>query len=876
MSKKIKNISVVKAGSNPDIDSDFHTEHREEAIRYVTELYGKDNVANIITFGTLAAKSAFKSLCTIYKVPFKEANQIASLVPGPVEGQDIKLHEIFDETHYRYEDGAEFRNAVSSDKWKDILQGALDIEGKNKSTGVHACGVIISSKPLQDTIPLQVRQEDNKTITQWIYQECEDIGLIKMDFLGLDTVDLIQATVENIIKAGKTPPNMVELIHGDLNDEKIFKMFQDGTSIGVFQFGSDMVRELLQRMQPTEFNDLVACTAIARPGPMGMKSHEKYCDRKNGLEKVDYIHKDFIGSPMEQVLGPTYGLCVFQEQITQIANQIAGMTLQEGDDLRKAMGKKKVELMKSMKPKFINGGIANGYSEEAMVKLWNTIEPFSLYAFNKSHSVAYALDAYQSAYLKVHYPVEFMSAIISQHIKKRDKTLMHIQEARRMGLIVNPPSVNKSSIKIEPDFDDNSWTNINFGLSAIKDIGEKPAEILIKEREDNGSFSSIHDLVKRCTEVGIGKKVILALIYSGACDEFNDNRKAMAEFALEELETQKKNKKKGDSLFDLFNSDEINDKFDNSIKETFSERIANEADFLSIYLTAHPMDNMKGNRKVSLKSINKGIQKGDFNLYASCVSQDVKRGRGRVSYKLDIEDTSGNIVSYVPRDVVARWDKHKAQQQVMKAINSNSNIKDEVWNIAFNPKVVAQPPVEKNEVAQYYISTSNYGTRITNVLPSRQSDNGSLGSLAIIPYPLSLSKEEQKSLFDEKIERLKELSKKYPGDKNLFVSFVPEARKKGIWGDVVNTPAQIFDNELLEVAEEAGLIDKNYRIKYLKSLYKEPLLDINDKNISTEDFEKLHKLYKYNDYDIKIDIYSDDLPYLLDEILGDGNYYLKK
>lgn len=876
MGKKIKKISVVKAGSNPDIDSDFHTEHREEAIRYVTELYGKDNVANIITFGTLAAKSAFKSLCTIYKVPFKEANQIASLVPGPVEGQDIKLREIFDETHYRYEDGAEFRNAVSSDKWKDIIQGALDIEGKNKSTGVHACGVIISSKPLQDTIPLQVRQDDNKTITQWIYQECEDIGLIKMDFLGLDTVDLIQATVENIIKAGKTPPNMVELIHGDLNDKKIFKMFQEGTSIGVFQFGSDMVRELLQRMQPTEFNDLVACTAIARPGPMGMKSHEKYCDRKNGLEKVDYIHKDFIGSPMEKVLGPTYGLCVFQEQITQIANQIAGMTLQEGDDLRKAMGKKKVELMKSMKPKFINGGIKNGYSKEAMVKLWNTIEPFSLYAFNKSHSVAYALDAYQSAYLKVHYPVEFMSAIISQHIKKRDKTLMHIQEARRMGLNVNPPSINKSNIKIEPDFNDNSWTNINFGLSAIKDIGEKPAEELIEEREKNGSFSSIYDLVKRCTEIGIGKKVILALIYSGACDEFNHNRKAMAEFALEELENQKKNKKKGDSLFDLFGSEEINDKFDNNIKETFAERIANEADFLSIYLTAHPMDNMESNRKSLLKTINSGKERGDFNIYASCVSQEVKRGRGRVSYKLDIEDTSGNIVSYVPKEVVSRWDKYRAQQQVMKAIKSNNNIKDEVWDIAFNPKIIAQQPVGKNEIAQYYLSRTGYGTRITNVLPARQSDNGSLGSLAIIQYPLSLSREEQKEFFDNKINKLSELSKKYPGDKNLFVSFVPEARKKELWGNIANTPAQIFDNEILVEAEEAGLIDKKYRINYLKSLYKAPLLDINNKDISSDDFEKLHKLYKYNDYNIKIDIYAEDLMYKLDEILGDGNYYLKK
>ena len=392
MAKKIASIKVIKPGASPDIDSDFHTEHRTRAIEYVTELYGRDNVSNIVTFGTMAAKGALKGMCTIYEVPFKEANELASLIPGAEEGVELTLADIFNPEHPRYNDSEDFRQAVSAPRWKPILEGALAVEGKNKNVGVHACGIIISSKKLTDTIPLQVRKDDNRVITQWTYQECESLGLIKMDFLGLDTVDLIQASVENIMKNGKDAPNMTTLIHGDLADKLVYELFQQGETIGIFQFGSDMVRELLLRMKPTEFNDLAACTAVARPGPMGMLSHTKYADRKNGLEEIDYVHPDFNDSAMVDILDPTYGLIVYQEQVAQIANRIAGMTLQEGDDLRKAMGKKKADVMAKLKPKFIDGGVNNGFSLEAMTLLWDTLEPFAKYAFNKSHSVAYAFE----------------------------------------------------------------------------------------------------------------------------------------------------------------------------------------------------------------------------------------------------------------------------------------------------------------------------------------------------------------------------------------------------------------------------------------------------------------------------------------------------
>lgn len=382
--KKVVGMKVVSPGSPPDIDSDFSVTAREKAVEYVTELYGKENVANIVTFGTLATKSAFKSMCTIYEVPFAQANRVASMIPDGDEGHEVTFDDIYNEDSDYYKESADFREATSGDpKWDRVITGARGIAGRVKSTGVHACGIIISAKPLTDTVPLHIRKKDGKVITQWTYQECEALGLIKMDFLGLDTVDLIQHTIEYIQKSGKDAPNMIAITQGKMDDPEVYKLFQEGHTVGVFQFGSEMVRNLLRQMKPTEFNDLAACTAVARPGPMGMNSHTMYAERKNGLAKIEALHPDFKGSPLEKILSQTYGLCIYQEQSMRIASEIAGMTLQEGDKLRKAMGKKKHDIMMKMKPKFISGGIANGYSEEAMNKLWDVLEPFSKYAFNK-------------------------------------------------------------------------------------------------------------------------------------------------------------------------------------------------------------------------------------------------------------------------------------------------------------------------------------------------------------------------------------------------------------------------------------------------------------------------------------------------------------
>lgn len=382
MTKRIVNIEVIDPGSAPDVDSDFSTMSRDHAIEYVKDKYG--NVANIITFNTLAAKKAFKAMCTIYEIPFAQANKVASLIPPPIEGVDCKLSEIFDPNSSRFSEGVDFRNATAGEEWTKLIKGAIAIEGRNDSTGVHPCGIIISQKPLEGIVPTHVRQSDGTVISQWTYGQLEEIGLIKMDFLGLDTVDLIQHTVENIKDSDKEVPNMTKIIHGPMDDKNTFDMISRGDTTGVFQLAGDGVKDLLRRMKPSVIDDIVATTALYRPGPMGMQSHIKYADRKNGREAYEYpVHPDFKGTVLEKILESTQGLIVYQESIMQIASEVGGMTLQQGDDLRKAMGKKIMSKMQAMKPTFIEGGLKNGYSSNALEMLWETMAVFAQYGFNK-------------------------------------------------------------------------------------------------------------------------------------------------------------------------------------------------------------------------------------------------------------------------------------------------------------------------------------------------------------------------------------------------------------------------------------------------------------------------------------------------------------
>lgn len=779
--KKVVGMKVVSPGSPPDIDSDFSVTAREKAVEYVTELYGKENVANIVTFGTLATKSAFKSMCTIYEVPFAQANRVASMIPDGDEGHEVTFDDIYNEDSDYYKESADFREATSGDpKWDRVITGARGIAGRVKSTGVHACGIIISAKPLTDTVPLHIRKKDGKVITQWTYQECEALGLIKMDFLGLDTVDLIQHTIEYIQKSGKNAPNMIAITQGKMDDPEVYRLFQEGHTVGVFQFGSDMVRNLLRQMKPTEFNDLAACTAVARPGPMGMNSHTMYAERKNGLAKIEALHSDFKGSPLEKILSQTYGLCIYQEQSMRIASEIAGMTLQEGDKLRKAMGKKKHDIMMKMKPKFISGGIANGYSEDAMNKLWDVLEPFSKYAFNKSHSVAYAMNAYQAAYLKTHYPVEFIAALIAQTIDKKDKTLNNLREARRMGISMGTVNINLSDVRVSPDYSGESGFEILYGFSGVKGVSESSAEIIIKERDSGGRFTSVQDAVSRCVMAGITKKdVFINLAMAGAFDDLEPNRRKVIESIPGMLTDGRKMINHGMDLFSLAGQG-AEDTFEMVDVEDYPyvDRLRLEADMIGMYLTGHPMDRIGGSTgldNVSIKSLS-ALKKRQKVKVVAAVSMESKNTRRGKMVTMHLDDGTGLISTRVTDDVVKGMDKTSARNDIRSRFcRGDLSVPKTAIEKAFSD-VTGLPDVQNNgvylltvDVIPAWGGKGDPMTKVSSIQPVTFAHDGSLPVRVRVNYgeESGLGKE-RASLVYRKLPGF--VRRQCPGDSHLMIA----------------------------------------------------------------------------------------------------------
>lgn len=779
--KKVVGMKVVSPGSPPDIDSDFSVTAREKAVEYVTELYGKENVANIVTFGTLATKSAFKSMCTIYEVPFAQANRVASMIPDGDEGHEVTFDDIYNEDSDYYKESADFRGATSGDpKWDRVITGARGIAGRVKSTGVHACGIIISAKPLTDTVPLHIRKKDGKVITQWTYQECEALGLIKMDFLGLDTVDLIQHTIEYIQKSGKNAPNMIAITQGKMDDPEVYRLFQEGHTVGVFQFGSEMVRNLLRQMKPTEFNDLAACTAVARPGPMGMNSHTMYAERKNGLAKIEALHSDFKGSPLEKILSQTYGLCIYQEQSMRIASEIAGMTLQEGDKLRKAMGKKKHDIMMKMKPKFISGGIANGYSEDAMNKLWDVLEPFSKYAFNKSHSVAYAMNAYQAAYLKTHYPVEFIAALIAQTIDKKDKTLNNLREARRMGISMGTVNINLSDVRVSPDYSGESGFEILYGFSGVKGVSESSAEIIIKERDSGGRFTSVQDAVSRCVMAGITKKdVFINLAMAGAFDDLEPNRRKVIESIPGMLTDGRKMINHGMDLFSLAGQG-AEDTFEMVDVEDYPyvDRLRLEADMIGMYLTGHPMDRIGGSTgldNVSIKSLS-ALKKRQKVKVVAAVSMESKNTRRGKMVTMHLDDGTGLISTRVTDDVVKGMDKTSARNDIRSRFcRGDLSVPKTAIEKAFSD-VTGLPDVQNNgvylltvDVIPAWGGKGDPMTKVSSIQPVTFAHDGSLPVRVRVNYgeESGLGKE-RASLVYRKLPGF--VRRQCPGDSHLMIA----------------------------------------------------------------------------------------------------------
>ena len=531
--------------SMPDIDLDFDERRRSEMIQYATTKYGDDRVAQIITYGTIKSKQAIKDSTRVLGFPYALGERLTKSLPPSVMGKDISLSGVFNMDDERYGEASEFRNLYESDPdSKKIVDTALGIEGLKRQWGVHAAGVILSKEPLLDVIPIHRRDADGAIITQFDMGACEATGLLKMDFLGLRNLSVLDDCLINIEKnLGKK----VVLESLPLSDKKTFELLSRGDTLGVFQLDSAPIRSLLRSMAPDSFEDIAAVIALYRPGPMGEDSHNKYADYKNGRKAPMGIHPE-LDIPLNEILKDTYGLIVYQEQVLAIARKVAGFTLGRADLLRKAMGKKDKKILDKEKVHFEDGMKANGFSEDAVEKLWQTLIPFSDYAFNRSHSAGYGLLSFWTAYLKANYPSEYMAALLTSVRDDKDKSALYLNECRRMGIKVLPPDVNESDSEYTP-----IGTDIRFGLTAIRNIGENVVASIISNRKTKGRYESFGDFLTKVDAIVCNKKSIESLIKAGAFDSLNHSRRGLMMVFLEALDAVSETKR-AESIgqFDLF------------------------------------------------------------------------------------------------------------------------------------------------------------------------------------------------------------------------------------------------------------------------------------------------------------------------------------
>ena len=490
--------------SMPDIDIDFDEDGRDQVLKYVVDKYGHDRVAHIITFGTMAAKMAIRDVARVQNLQLSDADRLAKLIP---ERPGVTFQTA-------YEEVPELKNEKNSgdELISRTLQYAEALEGSVRQTGIHACGIIIGRDPLNEHIPLSIAKDTDLYVTQFDGNYVESVGLLKMDFLGLKTLSIIRDAIANI-KVSKGIDLDISTI--PLDDIKTLELYANGETTALFQFESEGMKKHLRELKPNRFEDLIAMNALYRPGPM--EYIPKYIKRKHGLEKIDYLLP-----VMEKHLKDTYGITVYQEQVMLLSQELAGFSKGEADSLRKAMGKKKKELMDPLKIKFFEGCRSRGYKERVIERIWSDWEAFAQYAFNKSHSTCYAYVSYQTAYLKAHYPAEFMAAVLSRNINDIKKMTIFMDEARRMGIEVLGPDVNESNV----NFTVNRDGNIRFGLSAIKGVGSSAVMGLIEEREENGLFSSIFDFVERINLNALNKKSLEAMALAGAFDCFKELNRA--------------------------------------------------------------------------------------------------------------------------------------------------------------------------------------------------------------------------------------------------------------------------------------------------------------------------------------------------------------
>lgn len=577
--------------SMPDFDVDFDERRRGEVIKYVTDKYGDDRVAQIVTYGTIKAKQALKDSARLLGMPFATGEKLTKAMPPPVMGKDISLGGIFDPQDKRYAEAEEFRQLHAADPdAQKVVELARGIENLKRQWGVHAAGVIMSSEPLIDIIPIMRRPQDGAIITQFDYPTCEGLGLIKMDFLGLRNLTILDDALANIVANDKEPVVLEDLT---LDDAGTYELLSSGDTLGIFQLDGGGMRTLLRNLRPDNFEDISAVQALYRPGPMGANSHTNYALRKNGLQEITPIHPE-LAEPLSDILDTTYGLIVYQEQVMAIAQRLAGYSLGQADILRRAMGKKKKSELDQQFETFSAGMRERGYSVAAVRTLWDILLPFSDYAFNKAHSAAYGLVSYWTAYLKAHYPTEYMAALLTSVRDDKDKSALYLGECRHMGITVLPPDVNSSAANFTA-----VGTDIRFGLTAVRNVGANVVDAIVAARAEQGAFASFTDFLAKVPAVVCNKRTIESLIKAGAFDSVNPSRRALLlvhEQAVDSVVAVKR--KEAEGQFDLFaDIGGEDDGFTVEVPDVLDwdkkQRLAFEREMLGLYVSDHPLSGLE-------------------------------------------------------------------------------------------------------------------------------------------------------------------------------------------------------------------------------------------------------------------------------------------
>ena len=735
--------------SMPDIDMDFDSRFRDEMIRYAAEKYGRDHVAQIVTFSQIKARAAVRDAARVLGYPYALGDRVAKAMPPLIMGRDTPLAACLDEDE-QYPDGfkvaADLRDMYSNDDdVRAVVDVARGLEGLRRQDGIHAAAVVITREPLTEYLPIQRKPEsgqdpeDAPVVTQYDMNGVADLGLLKMDFLGLRNLDVITDTLQLI---ERTRGVVVDIDAVDLVDKPTLAMLARGDSVGVFQLESGPMRALMRSLAPTSFEDVAALVALYRPGPMAANMHNDYADRKNGRQQVVHLHPD-----AEEILGDTYGLMIYQESVMRVAQKFAGYSLAEADNLRKACGKKDRELMQQERAAFVGGCEATGYGSALGDEMFDIIEQFADYAFNKSHSYGYGFIAYQIAYLKAHYPVEYLAALLTSVRSNLDKAAVYLNECRVLDIEVGVPDINVARSNFEPVPDLAAGPNaspgrIVFGLSAVRNVGEGLVELIEAERAANGPFADFYDFAERCNTTVLNKRTIESLIKGGAFDALGHPRQGLLHAHEQIIDHTVARRKEHDmGVMSLFGESSEGPSFDERAEVADVEfdkatRLAFEKEMLGLYVSDHPLlgyESALRRRSDSTIGELEDADDGVFRVVGGVVTNLAKKWtrRGDLMATFDLEDLGGTIeVMVFPKTMADHG--HKLADDAIVLVRGRVDRREDL------PKVICQD-VEVLET-----------TQLDQARPVR------------VQLPMN-------RVYEETIEELKKLLATHPGDSEVYL-----------------------------------------------------------------------------------------------------------